>query len=648
MPKPFLNRNQFGFKVGGPMPLPRFGEGGPAVFRDKGFFFFNYEGFRERRQATALKTILLPQARTGLFTYVDNSGVTRQVNLISAFGSRFGVTGVNPAVQSRVLDLIPTSGNTSDAGDQRNTTGFRLNVQQNTDRDNYTMRFDVDANERHSLNFIFAHGTESNDRPDVATGYTPDPLVVQPATRDFLSTGWVWTPAASFTNELRGGFFLSEPIFERIQPIQDFLLVPGLVSNPETTFLDQGRKADNYTISDNATYIRGDHAFRFGGSGTWFRVNSFAHFTTTPQYSLQLNSQTGALAAADFAGGISTAQLGTANALLALLGGVVGRVDQTFNATTNTSGYVAGAPNRQIFDFEHYGFYFTDQWRVTPRLTLNIGGRYDLFTALRERNGFALEPVLGDNAVASLLNPTGTIDFIGNNASGNQFYNTDRNNFAPIVSFAWSPEFKNRLLGSVFGGEGRTVIRGGYRISYVNDEYVRGPDNAQGGNAGLSTSRAFLINNRLGGPLFTVPAASFAIPRDFASGNTLSGINFGTIFAVDPDLETPMTQEWNFGIQREIGFQTALEVRYVGGKSDNAIRGFDFNEVRIFETGFVQDFIRARNNLVRFGNPACTTAQAASTGCETLTIFPTLPGSGSLTNTTVRNNLTAGTPADLA
>lgn len=183
--RPFLNRNQFGGKIGGPMPLPRFGEGGNAWWRDKGFFFFNYEGFRQSQQTSALKTILQPQARTGVFTYVDSSNVTRNINLVTAFGSRFGITGVNPVVQSRILDRVPVGGNTTEAGDQRNTTGLRLNVANNVVRDNYTMRFDVEANQKNGFRFIYARGTETNDRPDVASGYTPAPLVIQPATRDF-------------------------------------------------------------------------------------------------------------------------------------------------------------------------------------------------------------------------------------------------------------------------------------------------------------------------------------------------------------------------------------------------------------------------------------------------------------------------------
>ena len=660
---PFLNRNQIGGKIGGPMPLPHFGEGGPVTWRDKGFFFANYEAFRQRQKSAALKTILTPSARSGVFTYTDSSGNRRTINLLTAFGPSLGINGINPLVQSRVLDLIPTQGNTTDAGDQLNTTGFRLNVSNNVDRDNLTMRFDVDATSRNSFNFIYSRGTEDNDRPDQASGFSPAPLVVQPATRDFLSTGWRWTPSGSFTNELRGGFFLSNLTFDPINAPQDFTLTLPLISSPETTFQPQGRKSDTYTISDNANYNRGDHSFRFGATGNYFRVNSFASFDVVPRYSLQLNGTTGQLAASQFAGGISTAQLATANALLGLLGGVAGRVDQTFNQVSSTSGFVPGATNRQLFDFENYGLYFSDQWRVTPRLTLNIGARYELYTALRERNGFALEPVLGDNLIASLLDPNGTVDFIGHNAGGNRFYKTDKDNVAPIVSFAWTPQFENAFLGPVFGHDGRTVVRGGYRISYVNDEFIRAPDNAQGGNSGISTARAFLVGtasgNRLGQPLFVVPPPVNTIPRNFAAGNAAAGNNFGTVFAVDPNLQVPMTQEWNIGIQREIGFQTALEIRYVGGKADNLVRGIDINEANIFENGFVADFVRARNNCIAqgatlpgTGRPIdkCTNAafNPAIPGSVPLTVFPTLPSGGFLTNTTVLNALRAGEPASLA
>ncbi len=354
--------------------------------------------------------------------------------------------------------------------------------------------------------------------------------------------------------------------------------------------------------------------------------------------------------ASDFPGGISATQLGNANSLLAILGGFVNSAEVTFNAISPTSGFVQGASPVRNLDFENYSAYISDSWRVTPRLTLNLGLRYELYSPIREADRLALEPVIpaGTDPRTAILNPNGVYDFVGTNAGGKNFFRWDKNNFGPVFSFAYSPNFKNQLLGSIFPGEGRTVIRGGYRISYVNDEFVRGADNALSGNQGL-TQGVSLTNLNLraagGSPAFNTPP--FEVPRTFALNNELAG-NFGTVFAIDPDLRVPMTQEWNFGIQREVGFQTAIEVRYVGGKSDNLLRALDFNQVNISNNGFLADFERARRNLASFGNPACTTATSAATGCEVLTVFPSIEAGGLLGNGTIRSLISSGQPGQLA
>jgi hypothetical protein len=134
------------------------------------------------------------------------------------------------------------------------------------------------------------------------------------------------------------------------------------------------------------------------------------------------------------------------------------------------------------------GLYVSDQWRVTPSLTLNVGLRYDIFTPLRNPDQIFLEPLIPNNGRpgGGDLNPNGSYGIVGTSiGEPGQFFRADKNNFGPQFSFAWSPQFKNNLLGSVFG-DGRTVIRGGYRASFVNDEYLKSVLNAYRGNAGLS------------------------------------------------------------------------------------------------------------------------------------------------------------------
>ena len=671
VPRPFLNRNQFGFRLAGPVPVPHFGEGGPALVRGekKLFFFTYYEGLRLRTSTPETRVILTPSARSGIFTFRDNTGTVRTANVLQLAG----LSGIDPTVQNRFLANTPTVGNTTSAGDQLNTTGYNFTQKANTDRDSFTTRVDYEINSKNSIYGVFSYKTENNLRPDVDNsqnlggGFSSVPVTVQPSTNKFLVLAYRLTPTASLTNDLRGGFFFSDPIFQRTGSTPAFFVSLPLISNPEVNFQDQGRFTKTYNLQDNADYTRGKHSIRFGGQAQWFRVNPFGPgafgSSTIPTLSLGTNLNTPSLTTASFrsvlpaGASITQAQVNTANALLGLLGGIVTGSSQTFNATSQTSGFVPGSTPSRNLAYENYSLYIADQYRVTPRLTLNLGVRYEAYTGLREPNGLALEPVIpsGSTLQQAVLNPNGTYNFVGGNAGGgNKFFRSDKNNFAPIVSFAYSPQFKNKLLGSVFGREsGRTVIRGGYRISYVNDEFVRAADNALGSNAGLSSTASAInpltgttgLNARLSSlpsSVTNIPTPTFQVPLTYAQNNIIAS-RFGTVFAIDPNLQVPRTEEYNLSFERELGFQTALEIRYVGGRSNNLVRGFDYNQVDIFNNGFLADFNRARANLVLTGNPACTSA-----GCQPLTVFPRLVSGGLLNNATIRNNLLNGTPADLA
>jgi hypothetical protein len=648
--RPFLNRNQFGGRLGGPLPLPRFGAGGPSFYRDKGYFFAAYEGFRLRQSTTTTRTILLPSARQGIFSYVDASGATRQINVLNTAG----VTA-DSLIATRILANVPTVGNNPGVGDQLNTTGFSFNQAQNVDREKFTFRFDVEPSSRQGFSLFINRGTETNLRPDADNGgFNRIPFGFQGADRQSVIGAWSFSPTATFTNDLRGGWFFSLPIFDRTARPSNFFLDLPLIDSPESTFERQGRDSHQYTVLDNAVYARGSHSIKFGGQAQFFRIMPFGppafSDSTIPTLTIGTGPATPSLLASQFPGGISSTQLTNANNLLALLGGFVNSAAVTFNAPSPTSGFVQGSFPVNNLHFENYSAYIADGWRATPRLTLNFGLRYELFSPIREADRRALEPVFpaGSDPVSAILNPNGFYDFVGTNAGGKNFFRWDRNNFAPVFSFAYAPSFKNRVLGAAFPGEGRTVIRGGYRISYVNDEFVRGADNALGGNEGL-TQGVSLANLNLrasaGSPAFTTP--DFQVPRSYALNNALAG-NFGTVFGIDPKLKVPLIQEWNFGIQREIGFQTVAEIRYVGSKSDNLLRALDFNQVQISNNGFLPDFERARRNLSNFGNPACSGATAAATGCEVLTVFPMIEAGGLLGNGTIRSLISSGQPAQLA
>ncbi len=652
---PFLNRNNFGGKVLGPVPIPRLGQGG--LIKDKAFFFFSYEGLRTRQQTLQTRTILLPQARTGLFTYRDNAGVTRQVNLFSLLPAGSGITGIDPIIQNRILNNLPTVGNRTDVGDQINTTGLSFNQPSNSDRNVYTTRIDYDLSEKHTINGIYDYNKENNLRPDVdgTQGFGARPVTVQSSENKLLVLAYRWTPGGRFTNEVRGGTFRSIVPFDRTTDKPAFFINPTLISNPEVTFLNQGRRTRYYNIQDNAEFNLRNHAIRFGGQLQFQEVDAYNEGGIVPSFNLGINNNTPQFLAANFQGGISQAQLGVANGLLALLGGIVSSGAASFNVESRSSGF---KPVQRFQDFRYgnHSLYVQDQWRVRTSLTVNAGLRYEIFTGLKLNNGLAIEPVIpkGSDPVAAILNPNGTYDFLGvNTGVTGQYYNTDRNNFAPILSAAWTPPVKGRFAEYLFGKSGSTVLRGGYRMSYLNDQMITALNNAANGNVGLGTTGVSAINPATGTTLLnsrlnslpTITAPQVVVPRTYAQNNGAAFGFFGTVFGIDPNIQTPKVHEYNFGIQREFG-ANAVEIRYVGGRSDNLWRSVDYNQVDITSNGFAADFNRALNNLRLTNNASCTTAQ--NPGCQPLTVFPNLANGGNLTNATNRNLILNGTPADLA
>ena len=669
-PRPFLNRNQFGGKVGGPMPLPNFGEGGPSLLRDKAFFFVSYERFLLRQQSTQTRTVILPAARQGNFTYVDNGGVTRTINVLTGAGllgpipaSAGGVLGVDPLIQSRILNNIPTAGNgnLSNGGISQLLT---LNQSDGDTRDGLTSRVDFDFNDRNSLNLVYKYNKNADERQSDGGGFGTTPFVTQGGPTNLYIATYRSTLSSRFVNEVRGAYQRSEPFFNQGPVPQDFIIgALPFISNPQATFRDQGRNTSLYVLQDNASYTAGNHALRFGGQFEAHRIDSQTNFDTIPTFGISTtaNLNTPRLAATLYPGGINATDRGRADALRYFLGGIIGTGTSAANFVNAATGTVRGAANIDRFKYDTYGLYFADQWRVSPTFTLNLGLRYDVFTGLENPDIAYLEPVIPEGADlrTTLLNPNGTYNLIGGNAgSPGKFFKTDKNNFGPVVSFAWSPNLGDSFFGNMLGREGKTVIRGGFRISYVNDEFIRSSDNAVGGNQGLDTVTNLINLNQRASTVSTAlfpPVTTITLPVSFQTRNFTPGQNFfNTVFAVDPNLQLQKNYEYNFGIQREIGFDTAVEIRYVGGRSNSLVRGVDFNQIDIFSTGFAADFRRAQENcrLAAAGGLLnnCTDGSynPAIPGSQPLPVFAQLPFGTFLNNPVITAQLINGTPADLA
>jgi hypothetical protein len=678
--KPFRNRNQFGGKLSGPVPIPAFGTGGKYFYKNKGFFFFAYEGIRDPVTAVATRTILTPSARGGAFTYTrtNDTAVTpfcpsQTIGSVCTIPDLLGwarslggtftqvPATVDPIVTARIISQLPTTSNFT-GGDGLNTAGYRLLRASNQTRDQYSTRIDVDMSERDSILGVYNYNKETNLRPDVdTTKFTTIPGVTQYSENIQFTMAYRRVFTSSIVNEFRGGIFTSVVPFDSTDPLPTYFITPTLVTNPENPFRDQGRTTKAFNFQDNADWVWKNHTFRFGGQVQIFRVNAYNDVANLPTVTMGTGTATPQFGTANFTsiGGINTTQLGTANGLLALLGGGFTTVAQSFNLRDTSSGFVRDATTFTPFRYENHSFYIADRWLVGKGLTLNLGARYELFPALRLNNGIALEPVFQDinNPIGSLLNPNGTYNFIGGNSGRrNAYYKTDYDNLAPNLGIAWSPDFEKGVGSFLFGGAGKSVIRAGYSHVYGNDSIVTSINNAAANNAGAARTGVTLanLNGRLQAGVPTVPLPTFTTPpRTYIQNNDVGlGNFFGVVYGIDPNIQTPRIEQYNVGFQREFFGNTAFEIRFVGTRSDNLARGVDLGQIEIFNNGFFADFQRARANFLLTGNAFC-----ASAGCQPLSIFLNantpgagrlVVGTGGLSLTTFNNNLTNGTPADLA
>src|SRR5262249_48774416 len=361
-------------------------------------------------------------------------------------------------------------------------------------------------------------------------------------------------------------------------------------------------------------------------------------------------------------GTTGTAIVTRAQNLFSDLTGFLASTQKVFNVTSPTSGFVAGATRRRIFRERDVGIYAQDQWRARHNLTLNLGVRWEFLGVPTVPDGVSIQltkfqdlfgitgnvnNLFNPNAPAGAAPAQGVLNFVSGD-TGIGLYNNDMNNFAPFFGFAYSPDFKSGILHKLMGSEGTSSIRGGYSISYLRDGFTT-ISNALGTgttNPGLIQTAANTtptgVLTAAGLPLTT---PTFVMPITDPPNHRVNPNN--GLWAIDPNLRIPYVQQWSFGIEREIGKNMAIEARYVGNHAIKVWRAIDFNEVNIFENGFLNEFKNAQRNLSANGG---TTFAPGCAGCVALPIFTrfftgngvlgsvTVPGSSGFANATFINN----------
>ena len=550
---PHLNQNQVGAKLGG------------HIIKDKLFFYVNYEAFRLKQQTPENYTVLTPDARNGIFTYLV-SGAPLKANLFNLMG-----TQANPIMQS-LLAQVPTTINYYNRGDStssllRNTAGFLFNDRYNRTRDNLTGTLDYNLSSRNNLHASYVYNRDILDRPDCDTTFNTIPTCWNDNATKLATLSWRFTPTATLTNQAQFGFNLAPAVFAVSPAGVPYFMAGTSYTNPVNTFLPQGRYTNTYNWSDRANWVHRAHAVSFGVTGQRVTIRNYNYASIVPTYTVGFGTGNQGLVNSQLPG-ISASDLSAANTLLATLGGYLNTDAQLFNITSRTSGYVNGAANIRNLFFNNYASYVTDTWHVSRRLTATLGMRWDYYTPVDERDALALFPVVqNNNPIATMLDPNLTLDFAGS-AVGRPWYSPSKHQFAPNAGLAWD-----------VAGDGKMVIRAGYGLFYVDDNLGQAMSNSYASNSGLSST---VQNSGLKGIITSTPppinAPGFQVPRMLAQNYLLNTQQ--AVAMPDPGLTTPYVQQWNIGIERAIK-NTLLNIRYVGNHGVKMIRGLDFNQVQI-------------------------------------------------------------------
>lgn len=607
-PRPFQLQNRLGATIGGPVWIPKVYHG-----KNRTFFFFAYEAYREPRAQPRTRTVMTTSAEQGLFTYTPTTGggpVT--VNLLNI--GTLGNTGAKPAINNALMSIytkyVPQSGYTDagcGSGDGINVRCVALNLGGVNNITHYTVRADQQLTQKHSLEFVF-NESSYNTAPDFLNSNEPEFPGV-PFTGGQISTRqvFVWALQSVLSpnkvNELRVGFQRAPVNFaygNNFTETGGNQILYSTVTSPieTTTNLPQGRNTPERQFIDNFAWSKGNHQMRFGGEYRWLVANSYLYNTVYPRVTIGSNASNPNNLSTATLPGISAAELTLANSVFNNITGMLGSIAAGFNHTSPTSGYVQGVPEQYTPVQQNLAFYWQDAWKVKRNLTVQYGTRWEYQGPYDARNGLVLLP---QNQIQSLFGPTpiggyfqpgntnGASDVLltlQGGSNGKPVTNRDLNNFAPFLGVNYSP-----------GEDNKTAIRASFSTHYVQDGFTFWTP-ATTGNTGLfstfTNSTPTGVFSSSGLPLPT-PTTNGSFPVSSVT-NWINGGGAVPITAFDPNLRTPYVFEWSLGIQRELPTHTTVEVRYVGNHAVKQFRSWSINELNLGSNGLLQEFLHAQNN----------------------------------------------------
>jgi hypothetical protein len=590
-PKQNFKRNVFGGTVGGP------------IKKDKTFFFVAYQGTRRREgQNSGLLDVLSDPERTGNFADIcpaDSSGQTFDAagNCVSSVGTQLinptngnnvpfnnlATAGlVNPTIQTYINKFLPHA--------NVGTNQFISFPTASIDDDQGIVHLDHNLTNRDTLSFVYIIDDSRDMYPFRITkgGSTGGNVPIGSGFSDTLRTQigsftWIHTFDGGKVNEFRFAANRSAGLssvptdtsspaslgFANVSPDDVKGTAPPIMftnsfnlgPNPEGPTKDHSA---TFQWSDNYTWTRGRHEFKFGADITRIRQNYNFDFFNNGSFDFTFGDFTGN-ELADFVGGFW---------------------DNYFQFSNAVYGIRTGA----------LGFYAQDTFKILPNLTLNYGLRYEYNMPQSDVHNNILGFFPGQQSTEFPDAPSGIL-YPGDPGTPNRaLVFPDKNNFAPRFGFAWD-----------MFGNAKLVMRGGFGIFYDIED---GALNLQfGGQPPFGAVSNFdpPSYQGLSGDFVSDPFTPFGFqnPFPFASAGkvgTFLDPKISFAYTTDPHFRTPYSENFNYGFQWQATRDTMVEAVYVGSLGRKLISSG--------ETNFPDPTIM-QEQLAQFGfvNPDCARRQ---------------------------------------
>ncbi len=562
-----LKRNQYGFTLGGPVLLPKLYDG-----KDKSFFFFSYQGQKLRRTPSSTNNIVPTAAQKG----GDFSALLPGRALRDPFGggvyanNRIPLTQFNPVAKIISDSFIPTpaSGNTISysrvsnydddqvllRGDHQLTEKNRLSGRYwkswalqpgNLDPANYLSVVTARTWHNQSVTITDTHVVSATVINSFLFGYNHTNGPVSPI-----------YPSKSLAD-------LGVKMYNDKEP-QFHLTVAGYFGTLNTGDTNDFFR-DEYQFSNTVRWSKGKHQITLGGEvshGIGDVVNNF-----------RANGQFGWNSSAPFTG----------DALADFYIGKFATLAQGIGEYKNTR-------------FNIFALYADDSWKVTPRLTLNLGLRWDPYFPYTDTLGKLSGWRPGQQSTRYPNAPRGVL-YPGDPGLPDGGYNTAWNNLAPRLGFAYD----------VFG-DGKTSIRGGYGIFYdridtlsTNSAATQGPFGTVvnlNGNSVNSFSDPYAgSTNPFPAPLNPPSSVQFVLPH--------------VAFLYEEHMRNPNIQAFNFTLEREVAGGFIGRVAYAGSKGTRLFSGRQLNPA-IYQVGATTATTNQRRPLAPLGYGAITLVEPVS------------------------------------